>query len=68
MSRNSSDLGTGLAMLAGSVAVFAAVATAVTGTLALGDGGDTMQILSGIALAVALLASGITLAALHIYG
>lgn len=55
----------GLAMLAGLVAVTAAVVTAVTGTLAVGEGGETLQLASGAALAVALLASGLTLVAIH---
>ena len=55
------DVGLRLAMLAGLVEVTAAVATAVTGTLAIGEGGETLQLASGAALAVALLASGLTL-------
>lgn len=59
------DAGLGLAMLAGLVAVTAAVVTAVTGTLAIGEGGETLQLASGAALAVALLASGLALVAIH---
>ena len=59
------DTGPGLTMLAGLMAAAAAVITAVTGTLAIGEGGETLQLVSGVALAVALLASGLTLVAIH---
>ncbi|PSP20348.1 hypothetical protein BRC62_00135 [Halobacteriales archaeon QH_10_67_13] len=58
------DAGLGLAMLAGLVAV-AAVVTAVTGALAIDEGGETLQLTSGVGLAVSLLASGLALVVIH---
>ena len=63
-----SDMGIGLGLLLGLVAVLAAIAMAGTAYMsALAEEGETMQLLSGISLTVALLAGGIAVAAIHIY-
>ena len=63
-----SDMGIGLGLLLGLVAVLAAIAVAGTAYVsALAEEAETMQLLSGVSLAVALLAAGIAVAAIHIY-
>lgn len=63
-----SDLSTGLGMLFGLVSVLAAVGVAVTAYLsAVAAEGESMQLLSGIALTIALVAGGVAIAAIHIY-
>jgi len=63
-----SDMGIGLGLLLGLVAVLAAIAVAGTAYIsALAEEAETMQLLSGVSLAVALLAAGIAVAAIHIY-
>jgi hypothetical protein len=63
-----SDMGTGLGILFGLVAVIAAVATAGTGYLVeLGSDGETMQLLSGVAVAVAMAAACLSIVAIHLY-
>lgn len=64
----SSDLSTGLGMLFGLVSVLAAVGVALTAYLAaVAAEGETMQLLSGVALTIAFVAGGIAIAAIHIY-
>ena len=65
--KRGSDLGTGVGMLFGLVAVVAAIATAATAFLSETQGSDTMQLLSGIALAVALLAGGVAVVAIQVF-
>jgi len=61
-------MGIGLGLLLGLVAVLAAIAVAGTAYIsALAEEAKTMQLLSGVSLAVALLAAGIAVAAIHIY-
>lgn len=62
-----SDFGTGVSLLLGFVVLAAAIATASTAYLAESQGSDTMQLLSGIALSVALLAGGLAIAVIHLY-
>ena len=63
-----SDMGIGLGLLLGLVAVLAAIAVAGTAYIsALAEEAETMQLLSGVSLAVALLAAGVAVAAIHIY-
>jgi uncharacterized protein (UPF0333 family) len=63
-----SDMSVGLGLLFGFVALFAAIAMAGTSYVAmLSENGDLMQLLSGIALAVAILAGGMAVAAIHVY-
>ena len=64
--KSGSDLGTGVSLFFGFVAVAAAVATASTAYLSESQGSDTMQLLSGIALAVALIAAGIAVVAIQV--
>jgi uncharacterized integral membrane protein len=61
-------MGIGLGLLLGLVAVLAAIAVAGTAYIsALAEEAETMQLLSGVSLAVALLAAGIAVAVIHIY-
>ena len=61
-------MGIGLGLLLGLVAGLAAIAVAGTAYIsALAEEAETMQLLSGVSLAVALLAAGIAVAAIHIY-
>ena len=63
-----SDMSIGLGLLFGFVTLLAAIATAGTAYMAaLADEGETMQLLSGVSLAVALLAAGIGIAVIHLY-
>jgi apolipoprotein N-acyltransferase len=63
-----SDMGIGLGLLFGVVAVLAALAMAGTAYVtALSDHAETMQLLSGVALAVAFLAGGLSISAIHLY-
>lgn len=67
-SNASSDLDTGLVLLFGAVAALASIGTGATAYVStVGDGGDQMQLYSGILLTAALLAGGIAIAAVHIY-
>lgn len=63
-----SDMATGLGLLFAFVVVVAAIATAVTASLAfLGDDGDTMQLLSGVAMSVAFVVGCLAVVAIHVY-
>jgi len=62
-----SDLGTGLSLLLGVVVLAAAIATAATALLAESQGSETMQLFSGVALAVAFVAGGLAIAAIHVF-
>ncbi len=64
--KSGSDLGTGVSLLFGFVAVAAAVVTAGTAYASETQGSDTMQLLSGIALATALIAAGIAVVAIQV--
>lgn len=65
--QSETDLQTGISLLFGVVAVLAAVATAATAYSAEVQASDTMQLYSGIALTIALVAGGLTVAAFHIF-
>jgi hypothetical protein len=55
-------------LLFGLVGVLAAVAMAVTAYLAATqEAADTLQLLSGVALAVAIIAGGLAIAAVHVF-
>jgi len=62
-----SDMGTGLGLVLGFVVALAAVATAATGWMYAIDHADSMKLFSGVALAIAFLAGGIAIAAIHIF-
>ena len=62
----SSDLGTGLSLLLGFVTVAAAVAVAGTAYLAETESSETMQLFSGVALTVALVAGGFAVVAVQL--
>jgi hypothetical protein len=62
-----SDLGTGASLLFGLVALVAAVATAGTAYLSATEHSDQLQLFSGIALAVALVAAGIAIVVIHVF-
>jgi hypothetical protein len=65
---NPSDMGSGLSLLFGLVGVLAAVATAATAYLSfVVESGETEQLLSGVALTVALVASAIAIIAIHVF-
>ena len=61
------DLGFGGSMLFVLLGVLAAVGTGVTAYLAWADSSDQMQLFSGIALAISLLAGGIAITLIHVY-
>lgn len=63
-----SDMSVGMGLLFGFVALFAAIATGGTAYVAmLSENADLMQLFSGIALAVAIVAGGLTIVAIHVY-
>jgi uncharacterized membrane protein YkgB len=61
------DTGVGLSLVSGLVALLAALATLGTSYAAIVNDDHGMQVLSGVALAVALLAAGLAVAAVHIF-
>jgi hypothetical protein len=63
----SSDLGTGLVLTFSIIGALGAIAMASSSFLSFANHDDTMQLLSGVFLTVALLASGIAVAAVHLY-
>jgi hypothetical protein len=63
-----SDKSIGLTMVFGVVAVLAALAVLATSYVSMLNEDAGMQVLSGVALAVALLAAGLAVAALHLFG
>ena len=63
-----SDMGKGLVLVFGIITALASVGIAVTSYQSEMSGGDdSLQILSGVFLAVAFIAAGIAVAAVHIY-
>jgi len=67
-SNATSDLSTGLVLLFGAVVALAAIGTGATAMMSFSaENGDTMQILSGLLVAVAMVAGGIAVAVVHIY-
>ena len=63
-----SDMGKGLVVVFGVITALAALATAASAYQSeISGGDDSLQILSGVFLAVAFLASGVAVAAIHIY-
>jgi len=70
MAENSqgSDMATGLGLLLGLVVVLASIATAGTAySSELSGGDDTLQLLSGVTVAVAMTAGCLAVAAIHLY-
>ena len=66
--KTQSDMSLGLGALFVIIAAIAAVAVGVTAyQSALADNGDSLQLLSGIALTVAFVAGAIAIAAVHIF-
>ncbi len=63
-----SDTGVGLSLLFGVVALLGALATFGTSYVSILTHDEGMQVLSGIALAVTLLAAGVAVAAIHLFG
>ena len=68
-----SDLGVGLGLLFSLIAVGAAIATTVLGynyaiNHAAGEAARATQINAGIAFGLALLAAGLAVTAVHVYG
>ncbi|MEF8907818.1 MAG: hypothetical protein V5A13_08145 [Haloarculaceae archaeon] len=61
-----SDMGTGLAFVFGAIAVLGALVTTVTSYIDATGGGD-MQLAAGLGMAVAMLAGGLAIAAIHAY-
>jgi len=62
-----SDMGLGVGLALGFVAVLAAIVTAITAYLSfLVESGDLLQLYSGIAVAVAMLAGGLAIVAIHV--
>ncbi len=63
-----SDTGVGLSLVFGLVALLGALAMFGTSYVAVIQDDHGMQVLSGIALAVTLLAAGLAVAAFHLFG
>ena len=63
----SSDLGKGLVLTFSVLGALGAIAMAGSSFLSFVNHDETMQLLSGIFLTVALLGSGIAVAAVHLY-
>ncbi len=59
-------MGTGLAFVFGAIAVLGALVTTVTSYIDATGGGD-MQLAAGLGMAVAMLAGGLAIAAIHAY-
>lgn len=63
-----SDMATGVGLLLSLVVVIASIATAAAAFQAfVGDNGDTMQLLSGITMSVALVGGCLAIVAIHVY-
>lgn len=62
------DMGVGIAMVFGTLAVVAALATTATGYLYALDGDHFMQTASGVAVAASLTFAGLAILALHRFG
>lgn len=63
-----SDMATGLGLLFGIIVVIASIATAATAySSAVADNGDTMQLVSGLTMAVAMGAACVAVVAIHVY-
>lgn len=62
-----SDLGMGVTLVFAFIALAAAIATAGSAIVSESQGSETMQLLSGVGLAVALLAGGIAIVVIHVY-
>lgn len=67
-SGSATEMGTGLAIAFGALAVIAALATAATSQLYAMNGTHVMQTASGVAIAASLLFAGLAIAVLHRYG
>ena len=65
--KRGSDLGIGVSSFLAFVAVVSAIAVATTAYLSESQGSDTMQLLSGVALTVALLAAGLAILVVHVF-
>jgi hypothetical protein len=63
-----SDMGKGLVLVFGIITALAAIGTAASAYQSeIAGGDDSLQILSGVFLAVAFVAAGIAVAAVHVY-
>jgi hypothetical protein len=63
----SSDLGKGLVLTFSIIGALGAIAMGGSSFLSFANHDDTLQLLSGVFLTVALVASGIAVAAVHLY-
>jgi len=67
-SNATSDLSIGLVLALGAVTALASIGTGATAYLSTtADGGETMQLYSGLLVALALVAGSIAVAVLHLY-
>lgn len=64
--KQASDMAKGVTYVLAAVVVLAALATAGSAFLSETQGSDTMQLLSGIALSIAIVAGGLAVMALHV--
>lgn len=63
-----SDMSTGLVLVFGAITVLASIAVAASAYLStVADNGDTMQLLSGVFMTVALIGAAMAVAAVHLY-
>lgn len=67
-SRTSTDMGFGLALVFGALAVVAALLTTATSFLYAMEGEHFMQTASGVAVAAAMVFAGLAIVALHRFG
>lgn len=62
------DLGVGLAIAFGALAVIGALGTTATSYLYVLEADHGIQVLSGVAFALSVLFAGLAVTALHVYG
>lgn len=66
-STTATDLGIGLAIVFGALALLGALATAGAGYAAALHDDHTLQLLSGVGIGLTLLFGGLAVAAMHVY-
>lgn len=66
--RSATDMGVGLALAFGALAVVASLLAAATSYVVALEGDHAMQVASGLAIATAMLFAGLAVTALHRFG
>lgn len=65
--KQGSDMDTGLGLLFGFIVLLASIGTATAAYLSEVQGSDTMQLLSGVGLTIAILAGALAIVAIHVF-